>query len=311
MVRRVPPALVLVFFALFPSAPVAGQPEKAPQPKAPADSLEGPPQVTAKAWVVADGKTGKVLWGGAETEARPMASTSKIMTAWIVLKLVADDAKVLDEVVTYSDRAAKTPGSSAKLAAGEKVPVKELLYGLLLPSGNDAAVALAEHFGSRFGEAAEGDGLQRFVAEMNRRCKSLGLKEMAYKDPNGLSPNNVSSARDLAALTFEAMKDERFRGYVATRRHECEVVQPDGEKRKALWINTNRLLDIEGYEGVKTGTTTPAGNCLVASAKRGDDRLIVVVLGSTSADGRYTDSRNLFRWAWLERGHKPEPKGGK
>ena len=134
---------------------------------------------------------------------------------------------------------------------------------------------------------------------------------MAYKDPNGLSRDNVSSARDLAALTFEAMKDERFRTYVATRRYECEVVEPNGGKRKAIWTNTNRLLDVEGYEGVKTGTTTPAGNCLVASARRGDDRLIVVVLGSTSADSRYVDSRNLFRWAWLERGHKPEPKGGK
>jgi D-alanyl-D-alanine carboxypeptidase (penicillin-binding protein 5/6) len=77
------------------------------------------------------------------------------------------------------------------------------------------------------------------------------------------------------------------------------------------WTNTNRLLDVEGYEGVKTGTTTPAGNCLVGSAKRGDDRLIVVVLGSTSTDGRYIDARNLFRWAWLERGHKPGAEGGK
>ncbi|MBN9120211.1 MAG: D-alanyl-D-alanine carboxypeptidase [Planctomycetes bacterium] len=309
MVRRVLPALVLLVPLLLPH--VTAQPEKSPPPKAPADPLDGPPPVTAKAWVVADGKTGKVIRGGDEAEPRPMASTSKIMTAWIVLRLVADDAKVLDEVVTYSDRAAKTVGSSAKLNAGEKVPVKELLYGLMLPSGNDAAVALAEHFGPRFGAAAEGDGLQRFVAEMNRRCKALGLKEMAYKDPNGLSRDNVSSARDLAALAFEAMKDERFRTYVATRRHECEVTEPGGGKRKVVWTNTNRLLDIEGYEGVKTGTTTPAGNCLVASAKRGDDRLIVVVLGSTSTDSRYTDSRNLFRWGWLERGHKPEPKGGK
>ena len=306
MVGRVLPALALL--ALLLPSHVAAQPDKGPPPKAAADPLDGPPLVTAKAWIVADGKTGKVLRGSAEAEARPMASTSKIMTAWIVLRLAATDAKVLDEVVTYSDRAAKTGGSSARLLAGEKVPVKELLYGLMLPSGNDAAVALAEHFGPRFGEAAEGDGLQRFVAEMNRRTKALGLKEMAYKDPNGLSRDNVSSARDLAALAFEAMKDERFRTYVATRRYECEVVEPGGGKRKVLWTNTNRLLDIEGYEGVKTGTTTPAGNCLVASARRGDDRLIVVVLGSTSADGRYTDSRNLFRWGWVERGHKPEPK---
>ncbi len=302
---------IIAFLALLTPTPVVAQPEKAPAPKAAADTLDGPPFVSAKAWVVLDGKTGKVLRGSNETEARPMASTSKIMTAWVVLGLAATDPKALDEIVTYSERAAKTIGSSAKLLAGEKVPVKDLLYGLLLPSGNDAAVALAEHFGPRLGEAADGDGLQRFVAELNRRAKALGLKEMAYKDPNGLSPGNVSSTRDLATLTWEAMKDERFRAYVATRRHDCEVVEPGGGKRKIIWTNTNTLLNIEGYEGVKTGTTTPAGNCLVASAKRGEDRLIVVVLGATSTDGKYVDARNLFRWAWLERGYKPEAKGGK
>jgi D-alanyl-D-alanine carboxypeptidase len=108
----------------------------------------------------------------------------------------------------------------------------------------------------------------------------------------------------LAALAHAAMKDERFRQYVATRRHECAVTTPDGGKRTVTWSNTNKLLDVEGYEGVKTGTTTPAGNCLVACGSRGEDRLIVVVLGSTATDGRYVDARNLFRWAWRERGHK-------
>lgn len=305
MTRPVLPTVALL--ALLALAPVAAQPDK---PKA-AEPLDGPPVVSAKAWIVVDGQTGKKVWGGNEAEARPMASTSKIMTAWIVLRLAVADPKVLDEVVTYSERAARTIGSSAQLKAGEKVTAGNLLYGLLLPSGNDAATALAEHFGPRFGEDKDGDDQQRFVAEMNRRAKALGLKEMAYKDPHGLSANNVSSARDLAALALEAMKDERFRAYVSTRRHECEVTQPDGEKRKVTWTNTNRLLDIEGYEGIKTGTTTPAGNCLVASGKRVEDRLIVVVLGSTATDGRYVDARNLFRWAWTERGHKPEAKGGK
>jgi serine-type D-Ala-D-Ala carboxypeptidase (penicillin-binding protein 5/6) len=303
-------ALVVLLVLLSPTITVA-QPEKVLAPKTAADPLDGPPFVSAKAWVVLDGKTGTMLRGGNETQALPIASTSKIMTSWVVLSLAAADAKVLDEIVTYSDRAAKTPGSSAKLLAGEKVPVKELLYGLLLPSGNDAAVALAEHFGPRLGDATEGDGLQRFVGDLNRRAKALGLKEMAYKDPNGLSKDNVSSTRDLATLTWEAMKDERFRAYVSTRRYDCEVTEPGGGKRKVTWVNTNKLLDIEGYEGVKTGTTMAAGNCLVASAKRGDDRLIVVVLGSTAADGRYVDARNLFRWAWLERGLKPEAKSRK
>lgn len=306
------PRLALPSFALLvllAPAPAPAFAQPAP-PKAPADSLDGPPFVTAKAWVVADGKTGKVLWGSDAAEPRPMASTTKIMTAWVVLRLAAADPKVLDEVVTFSEQAAKTTGSSAKLEAGDKLPVRELLYGLLLPSGNDAAVALAEHFGPRLGGEKDGDAVKRFVGEMNRRAKELGLKETSYLDPHGLSKDNVSSARNLAALAREAMTDERFRGYVGTRRHECEVTGAGGGKRQVVWNNTNKLLDVEGYEGVKTGTTTPAGNCLVASARRGDDRLIVVVLGSTATDGRYADARNLFRWAWRERGHKPDPKGG-
>ncbi len=294
-------SLMFALIALFAPIPVMAQ---AP-PKAAPDRLDGPPLVTAKAWIVVDGNTGKMLKGGNEAEARPMASTSKIMTAKIVLGLATADPKMLDEVVTFSERAAKTIGSSAGLKAGEKLPVSKLLYGLLLPSGNDAAVALAEHFGPRLGEKSDGDAVEQFVAYMNQMTKKLGLKEMAYKDPNGLSPNNVSSARDLATLACEVMNDERFLAYVATRRHECDVTTPDGAMRKVIWTNTNKLLDIEGFEGVKTGTTTPAGNCLVGSASRRESRLIVVVLGSTSTDGRYVDSRNLFRWGWLQTETKP------
>jgi D-alanyl-D-alanine carboxypeptidase (penicillin-binding protein 5/6) len=302
MAHRAPFAIALLVLASPAYAPAQQKTESAPAPKAKADALDGPPFVSAKAWVVADAKTGKVLWSFNESEARPMASTSKIMTAHLVLRLASVDPKVLDEVVVFSERADKTVGSSADLKAGEKVPVRELLYGLMLPSGNDAATALAEHFGCRFGK--EGDAYDRFIGAMNERAKELGLKELSYRDPHGLSRDNVSSARDLAALAHAAMKDERFRQYVATRRYECDVTTPEGKKRTVTWTNTNKLLDVEGYEGVKTGTTTPAGNCLVACGSRGEDRLTVVVLGSTATDGRYVDARNLFRWAWLERGHK-------
>ncbi|HEY2787382.1 MAG TPA: serine hydrolase [Fimbriiglobus sp.] len=271
-------------------------------PKAPAERLDGPPLVTAKAWAVADGKTGKVLWGLQEGESRPMASTTKIMTAMIILKLAEEDEKVLDEVVVFSERAANTRGSSCKLRVGERLSVRELLFGMLLPSGNDAAVAFAEHFGPRFpaGDKTEDDPVKRFVTEMNRRAASLKLKEMTFVDPNGLG-KNLASARDLAALTWTAQKMERFRDYTGTRRHTAEVKGQDGTTRRVTWETTNKLLSMEGYDGVKTGTTTPAGSCLVASGTHGMDRLIVVVLGSTSNDGRYVDARNLFRWAWRKR----------
>jgi D-alanyl-D-alanine carboxypeptidase (penicillin-binding protein 5/6) len=280
------------------SNPTAGQ------PKAPADRLDGPPIVTAKAWAVADGATGKLLWGEHEAEPRPIASTTKIMTAFLVLRLTESRPNVLDEIVTFSERAAMTPGSSSKLKAGDRLSVRELLYGLMLPSGNDAAVALAEQFGGRFpSDAPSGDDpVRRFVAEMNRRASELGLKETSYLDANGLS-RNLASPRDLATLTSLAMRLARFREYVATRRHECEVVGPTGDKRTVVWENTNHLLAIEGYDGVKTGTTTAAGGCLVASGQHGADKLIVVVLGSATGEARYSDARNLFRWAWQQRSH--------
>jgi D-alanyl-D-alanine carboxypeptidase (penicillin-binding protein 5/6) len=270
-------------------------------PKAPADRLDGPPFVTAKAWAVADGRTGRVLWGENEAEPRPIASTTKVMTAWIVLRLAEQDPKVMDQEIVFSERAAATPGSSAKLHKGERLPVRELLYGLLLPSGNDAAVALAEHFGPRFkaDSPSESDPVKLFVAEMNRRAVALGLKETTYLDPNGLS-RNLSSARNLAALTARALEDQRFRDYVRTRRHQYDVTGPDGVKRPVTWENTNKLLDVDGYDGVKTGTTNAAGNCLIGSGRHGAEHLIVVVLGSTSGDGRYVDARNLFRWAWRQ-----------
>src|SRR5262245_37057102 len=244
--------LLSVVLLAYLAAPAQAQPE----PRTPADRIDGPPLVSAKAWAIADGKTGKLLWGVREKESAAIASVTKIMTAWIVLQLAHDNARVLDEVVTFSERAAKTPGSSSHLRAGDRVAVRDLLYGLLLPSGNDAAVALGEHFGGRLGEAKPGEEtLVRFVAEMNRRAQALELAETKYLDPHGLG-RNLSSARDLAVLTWNALKNPLFGKYVETRRHSCEVSDAEGKKRTVTWENGNRLLGIEGYEGVKTGTTS-------------------------------------------------------
>jgi D-alanyl-D-alanine carboxypeptidase (penicillin-binding protein 5/6) len=289
--RRIAYALIFVTVVPVPSPA---------QTKQSADALDGPPFVTCKAWAVADGKSGEVLWGFADTTPRAMASTTKIMTAWLVL---SREAKALDELVTVSEQADKTGGSTANILTGEKIAVRDLLYGLLLPSGNDAAQALAEHFGPRFAtDNGKTEAAALFVAEMNRQAAALGLKETRYLDPHGLG-NNQTSARDLARLAWLCMKDERFRGYVRAVEHRCVAVGADQAKREITWKNTNQLLDIEGYDGVKTGTTGAAGACLVSSGRRGSDHLFVVVLGATSPDARYVDTRNLYRWAWLKRGH--------
>lgn len=276
-----------------------------PLRREPPDDPDAPPPVTCKAWAVGDARTGKLLWGRQERRPLDFASTTKIMTAYLVLKAAEKDPRVLDEVVVFSQRADETIGSTAGLRAGEQVPVRELLYGLLLPSGNDAATALAEHFGARFappeGAVETSEPLVRFVAEMNRTAKALGLSATRFENPHGLTAEgHRSTAADLLRLAHAARQLPRFRDYVNTRQRGCTVTSTAGYRRNVLWKNTNQLLAIEGYDGVKTGTTDAAGACLVACGRRDGRELLVVVLGSSTSDARYVDCRNLFRWAYRQ-----------
>ncbi len=271
-----------------------------------ADSLDGVPFVTCRAWSIADAKTGVVCWGSNVHEQLDMASTTKIMTACLVLQLAQTQSAVLDEEVTFSKAADATIGSTADVREGERLPVRELLYGLMLPSGNDAATALAEHFGLRFATTQEnsssGPSAEPFVSEMNRVARQLGMSNTNYVNPHGLSAKgHRSTAEDLARLAHAALKLPQFRDYIRTRQHGSVVFGPGGYRRNVVWKNTNRLLRIDGYVGMKTGTTDGAGACLVSISQREGDELIAVVLGSTSSDARYADTRNLFRWAWQKR----------
>jgi D-alanyl-D-alanine carboxypeptidase (penicillin-binding protein 5/6) len=274
----------------------------------PADSLDGPPFVSCKAWAIADGRNGKLLWESNGNKSLDMASTTKIMTAYIVLSLAQQSPDVLDETVIFSERADKTGGSTSAIHAGEQLPVRELLYGLLLPSGNDASVALAEHFGRRVaprGTDSESDPLPLFIAEMNRKAKKLGMRQSRFANTHGLTAEgHHASPADLAKLAHAAMHLPLFPTYVATRQRGAVLRSGDNEQRNIVWRNTNRLLPIEGYLGIKTGTTSAAGACLVSYGRRDSDALIVVVLGSSNSNARYIDSRNLYRWAWNQRDTK-------
>jgi D-alanyl-D-alanine carboxypeptidase (penicillin-binding protein 5/6) len=242
-----------------------------------------------------------------------MASTTKMMTALIVARLLERDPAALRETVTFSERADKTGGSTSGVRAGEKVPVEELLYGMMLPSGNDATVAFGEHFGGRVEvEGDEADPLARFVAAMNRTAGEIGLTGSHFTNTHGLpDPDHNATAGDLARLASQVLKDPTLARVVSTPRRGCKLVDAEGNERNVVWTNTNRLLGTEGYDGVKTGTTNAAGNCLVASGRRGDDHLIVVILGAPTTDARYLDARNLFRYGWTRRGHAPSgPNGG-
>lgn len=277
-------------------------------PVAAADDPHGPPAVSCRAWVIADADSGEILWSDNAQQRLPFASTTKIMTAYVVLNLARQTPGVLDETVTFSRRADQTRGSTAGIREGESLSVRELLYGLLLPSGNDASIALAEHFGNRFRGPDERttDPLDRFVVEMNRCAHELGMSQTTYTNPHGLSDDaHLSSAADLAVLAREALKQPEFSDYVATRQRGCTLVGSGGYRRNVVWRNTNQLLGIDGFEGVKTGTTGAAGACLVSKGHRNDRELLVVVLGSASSTGRYVDTRNLYRWAWAKIDTKP------
>ena len=278
-------------------------------PKRPADSLEGPPYVTCKAWAIGDGETGQMLWQEAANQRLDIASTTKIMTAYVILKMAQNNPGLLKDNVVFSTAADKTPGSTSRIRTGESLPAGELLYALLLPSGNDAAVALAEHFGRRLLSSTdvkqEITPLSRFVTEMNRMAKDQQMHNTQFKNPHGLTEEgHLSTAHDLIKLAYAAMRLPEFQKRVACRQRGSTVTGPGGYRRNMLWKNTNRLLAIDGYRGVKTGTTTAAGACLVSMGQRGSGAMFVVVLGASSSASRYADTRNLFRWAWQQRTQK-------
>jgi D-alanyl-D-alanine carboxypeptidase (penicillin-binding protein 5/6) len=232
-----------------------------------------------------------------------------MMTAWLVAELASRKPEVLEETLTMSVRADETRGSTADLRSGEQVTVHDALFGLMLPSGNDMSVALAEHFGNRVARdeatataaAASQDPLEQFVAVMNAEASSLGMSETHYVNPHGMTDkDHLSTAMDLSRLARRMLTNELLRKVTSTRQYGTTVTGAAGYQRNVLWKNTNELLGIEGFDGMKTGTTDQAGACLVSTGERNGRRLIIVVLGSAASEARYTDSRNLYRWAWKE-----------
>ncbi|MCB0254487.1 MAG: D-alanyl-D-alanine carboxypeptidase [Anaerolineae bacterium] len=244
------------------------------------------PPLSAPAALVADSATGRVLGSVNATQPRAMASTTKLMTALLVLEN-AD----LSDLVTVSPTAL-VGGASMGLVAGETLTVEDLLWGLLLNSGNDAAMALAEHVGG---------SEQAFVELMNQRAAELGLTSTHFANPHGLdAPDHFSSVADLWRLAELDMANPTFRSMVATRSHEAAGHQ---------LFTTNELLGVyPGADGIKTGTSDAAGQCLVASVSEDGLRTIAVVLGS---EDRYGDAETLFEFgeAHYTRGPAPLPTG--
>ena len=237
--------------------------------------------LNARSCIILDRTSKKILFGKNEYNKVKMASTTKIMTATIILENCD-----LSQTVTISKKAAGTGGSRLGLKTDDKITIRDLLYGLLLVSGNDAAVALAETCSGTVTD---------FANLMNEKAKELGLNNTHFETPHGLdSDNHYTTAYELAILTDYALKNSTFLNIVGTKNYTITI---NGYPKNLT--NTNELLgSLNGIYGVKTGFTNGANRCLVTSCKRGDMDIICVVLGCDTKNFRSSDSTKLINYAF-------------
>ncbi|WP_149452682.1 D-alanyl-D-alanine carboxypeptidase family protein [Pasteuria penetrans] len=237
---------------------------------------------TARSAVLWDRSSGRILYAKRPYEMRSIASITKIMTAVIALEVGN-----WEDIVVVSPYAASVGGSSAHLHAGDKIPLGSLLYSLLLHSGNDSAVAIAEHVGS---------SVRGFVRLMNEKLQYLGLHHTHFQNPHGLSePGHYGSAYDFARIADYALHHEKFRKIV---RSWMVLVPWPNTPHGRRFYNRNRLLGLyHGADGVKTGYTKLAGRTLVSSVTRNGRQLIVVLL----TDGnRWRDAIRMFEYGFSQ-----------
>lgn len=255
--------------------------------------------VSAASAILMDAETGEVLFARNPDDPRPPASTTKILTALVIL-----ERGRLSDMVSVSHGAAQVGGHQLRLRAGQRISLEDLLAAILIQSANDAAVAAAEHVGG---------SLRGFVALMNARAQELGLRDSQFANPHGLDePGHYTSARDLARLAQVALEDPGFARIVRMPEARLTVWQT-GRKglqhpQARIVRSHNKLLGrLDGADGVKTGYTGGAGRCLVASASRDGQRLIAVLLNDPH---RWSDAAVLLEYGFgftggAAQGHSP------
>lgn len=238
---------------------------------------ENEPEINARSAIVMDFDSGRVLYEKNAWIKRPMASTTKVMTA-----IVALENGNMDDIVTVSKKAASIHGSVIHLTAGEKLSFRELMYGLMMRSGNDAAIAIAEHVGG---------SVEGFVAMMNEKAKSIGALNTNFTTPHGLDEvGHHSTAYDMALITRYALQNPIINEIVKTTYAQVG---------KRSMVNTNEMLSgYAGADGVKTGYTGKAGRCLITSATREGRRYISVVLFCDSKNLRALSSKKILDYAF-------------
>ncbi|MDX6355660.1 MAG: hypothetical protein QOF98_2563 [Streptomyces sp.] len=258
------------------------------------------PTIVAKGGYVMNNGTGVSLYTKTADTRRSTGSTTKIMTARVVLGMANLN---LNKKVTvqqaYSDYIVANGASSAHLIVGDKLTVNQLLYALMLPSGCDAAYALADTFGTGTTRAAR---VKSFIAKMNTTATQLGLKNTHFDSFDGIgSGSNYSTPRDLTKIASSAMKLTTFRTVVKTKSIKTKVTTKTNAYRYMSWTNTNTMLSsYSGMIGVKTGSGPEAGYCLVFAATRNGKTIIGTVLNSTSATVRSSDAKKLLDYGFAK-----------
>ena len=245
------------------------------------NNIENEPKLNSRVAAIYDRLSGKLLYGKNEDKQTPMASTTKIMSAVVTV----ENSKLTD-VVKINAKAAGTGGSRLGLKKNDKITVNDLLYGLMLRSGNDAAIALAIHVGG---------SVEGFAELMNKKAKELKLVNTHFVVPHGLDmEGHYTTAYELAKITDYALKNKKIREVVSTK---TTTVSING--RPKTISNTNELLgSLNGVYGVKTGFTNGAGRCLVTACKRGELDVITVVIGADTKKYRTLDSIKLIQYAF-------------
>lgn len=266
---------------------------------APAQAVTAP-TITAKGGFLMNSATGTTLFSKSADTKRLTASTTKVMTAKVVLSQsnLNLDAKVTIKKA-YSDYIVANGASSAGLIVGDKVTVRQLLYGMLLKSGCDAAMALADKYGSGTTVAAR---TKSFIGKMNTMATSLGMKNTKFDSFDGISRGaNASTPRDLTKLARSAMKSSTFKSVVKTKSYTAKTITKTGSTRTmAAWKNTNLLLGWNGTLGVKTGSGTEAKYCLIFAATLNGESVIGTVLTAPNEASRTSDVKKLINYGYAK-----------
>lgn len=267
---------------------------------APAQAVTAP-SITAKGGFLMNSATGKTLFTKAADTKRLTASTTKVMTAKVVLSQsnLNLDTKITIKKAISDYMVSEGYPSSAHLIVGDKVTVRQLLYGMMLPSGCDAAMALADKYGSGTSVSAR---VKSFISKMNTTAKSLGMTNTHFDSFDGLSNgSNYSTPRDLTKLARSVMKNSTFKSVVKTKSYTAKTIASSGATRTmGTWVNTNTLLGWNGTLGIKTGSGTDAHYCLVFAATLNGESVMGTVMTAPSATDRTADVKKLINYGYAK-----------